>query len=335
MSLPRISGAVMARASLLLIVGILSRAGLAQDLSRKAAGLKETQVPFSLLKPEATFKIGEVADWVQITDDAVWVASSKPASVHRIDPGTNKEVAVIPLPGDPCAGLAFGFGSLWVPLCGKPNSMVRVDGRTNRVSVVLPIGPAGPEGGIATSPDSVWIITDDAGTLVRIDPVTNAVRQKISITPGSYNPCFSEGTVWITGNSANILTAVDAATGDKLASVPVGPQPRFLTAGEGSIWTLNQGDGTVTRVNAQSKKVTATIYVGTPGHGGDIASGAGFVWTSVFDVPLTAIDAKTNRVLGQWVGAGGDSLRFGHDSLWVTDYERGTLSRIAYRETLK
>src|ERR1044071_9013217 len=89
-------------------------------------GVKEFQVPFDSLKPDATFKIGEDADWVQITDDAVWVASSSPASVHRIDPETNKEFSIIPVPGDPCSGLAFGFGSLWVPLCGKPNSMVRI-----------------------------------------------------------------------------------------------------------------------------------------------------------------------------------------------------------------
>jgi sugar lactone lactonase YvrE len=70
-------------------------------------GVKEFQVPFDSLRPEAAFRIGEDADWVQITDDAVWVASSNPASVHRIDPNTNKEVAIVPVPGDPCAGLAF------------------------------------------------------------------------------------------------------------------------------------------------------------------------------------------------------------------------------------
>jgi DNA-binding beta-propeller fold protein YncE len=98
---------------------------------------------------------------------------------------------------------------------------------------------------------------------------------------------------------------------------------------------LNQGDGTVTRVDSQSKKVIATINVGIPGPGGDIAFGEGSVWTSVFGVPVTAIDGKTDKVLRQWVGPGGDSLRFGHDSVWLTDYKRGTLSRITYGETLK
>ena len=340
MSCRCLSRAVMAKAMLLLVMTVISaRAGRAQDSASgsKVArpGVKEVQIPFVSLKPEAIFKIGEVADWVQITDDAVWVGSSKPPSVHRIDPKTNKEVVIVPMPGDPCAGLTFGFGSLWVPLCGKPNSIVRVDSSTNQISATLPIGPAGPEGGIAASSDSIWIVTDDTGSLVRIDPVTNKVRQRISIVPGSYNPFFGEGVVWITGGNANVLTAVDASTGTVLTSIPVGPKPRFLTAGLGSIWTLNQGDGTVTRVDAHSKKVTATITLGTPGHGGDIAWGAGFVWTTVAGVPLTAIDARTNGVLRQWVGPGGDSLRFGHDSVWLTDYKRGILSRIAYRETVK
>ena len=79
-----------------------------------------------------------------------------------------------------------------------------------RSAPFFPLDRRADEGGIAASGDSVWIVTDDAGTLVRIDPATNKVRQRISIAPGSYNPCFSDGTVWITGRTANLLTAVDA-----------------------------------------------------------------------------------------------------------------------------
>jgi len=34
----------------------------------------------------------------------------------------------------------------------------------------------------------------------------------------------------------------------------------------------------------------------------------------------------------QWIGEGGDSLRFGFDSLWITDYKKGLLSRIPIQE---
>ena len=172
------------------------------------------------------------------------------------------------------------------------------------------------------------------GTLNRIDPSTNSVRQKISIPSGSYNPFFSNGIVWVTGVESNVLTAVDAATGKVLESVSVGPKPRFLTSGGGSIWTLNQGDGTVSRVDEKSRKVTASIQVGIPGTGGDIGYGADSVWPTVFEVPLTRIDATPNKVVKQWVGRGGDSLRVGFGSIWITDYKRGLLERIPIQRLL-
>ncbi len=296
------------------------------------------QSPFSSVRPSATFKLGGHPDWMLITADAVWVANDQLKAVQRIDPATNKLVATIQFAAEPCSGLAFGFGSVWVPLCGEPASLARIDPATNRVSAILPIGPADSEGGIAASDDSIWLIVktngvktnggDKNGTLSRIDPVTNGVRAKIATPAGSFNPLFSGGLVWITGTLSNQLTAVDAASDKVIASVPVGPKPRFLTASAGSIWTLNQGDGTVTRVNAKTRRVTATIKAGIPGPGGEMCFGAGAVWATVFDVPLTRIDPRTNKVVQQWVGHGGDSVRVGHGSIWLTDYKRGLLWRI-------
>ncbi len=53
--------------------------------------------------------------------------------------------------------------------------------------------------------------------------------------------------------------------------------------------------------------------LGIPGHGGDIAYANGIVWATTIGLPLTAIDAKTNRVLVQWVGPGGDALKVATD----------------------
>jgi len=305
---------------------------LPSDTERKVAqpGLKKVQVPFQSLQPSATFKIGKTADWVLVTDDAVWVGGSKPYSVQRIDPSTNKVVAKIRLSGEVCSGLTFGFGSVWVPVCGKSPTLARVDVKTNEISAILPFGTAGAEAGITASSDSIWIVPDKKGTLTRIDPQSNAVRQRIAIPPGSYNPLFSDGMIWITGVDSSVLTVVDASSGDVLTSLPVGPEPRFLTSGDGSIWTLNQGDGTMSRVDTSTRKVIATIPVGIPGVGGEICYGANSVWAAKFGIPLTRIDTKTNKVSRQWVGRGGDALRFGHDSIWLTDYHRGLLWRISF-----
>jgi len=298
-------------------------------------GVEEVQVPFSSVTPSATIKVGGTADWVLVTDDAVWVASAKPYAVLRIDPATNKIVATVKVSGEVCSGLASGFGSIWVPTCGKKPALVRVDAAKNTISATLPIAPAGAEGGITTSEDSVWIVTNKDGTLNRIDPSTNTLRQKISIPPASYNPIFSNGIVWVTGVESSVLTVVDAASGKVLESMHVGPKPRFLAAGGGSVWTLNQGDGSVSRVDEKSRKLIATIQVGIPGAGGDIGYGADSVWPTVFGVPLTRLDTATNKVVRQWVGKGGDSLRYGFGSIWLTDYKKGLLLRIPVQQLLK
>ncbi len=280
------------------------------------------------LVPQATLHLGKTADWVVVTPDAVWVGSTGPNAVHRIDPATNRIVATVALDGEPCAGMAAGFNQLWVPLCAAAPSLARIDLSRNALSAVFPVGPVTAEGGIAAGGDSVWLILGKDGELARIDPQGGAIRQVVRVPPGSYNPLYSEGQVWVTRADGAVVTSVDATDGKVLSSVGTGPGPRFLTSGAGRIWTLNQGDGSLTRIDARGVAPAKTVALGTPGHGGDIGFGGGMVWTTMPKVPLTAIDATTAAVKCQWVGPGGDSLGIGHGSIWLTDYDAGTVSRI-------
>ena len=280
------------------------------------------------LKQTATIHLGKTADWVAITSDAVWVGSTGPFAVHKIDPQTNKLVLTVTLGGEPCAGLATGFDSLWVPLCGKTPALARVDLESGRLMNVFKIGPAAAEGGIAISPDSVWLVVDKSGSLARIDPKNGVIRQTVRVPPGSYNPIYDDGQIWVTRAEGSELTSLDGATGAVLASILTGPGPRFLTAGAGAVWTLNQGDGSVTRVDTRTRLVTQTITLGIPGKGGDIHYGGGMVWTTVWRTPLSMIDDASAVLLCQWLGPGGDSLGIGHGAIWLTDYHAGTISRI-------
>ncbi len=286
------------------------------------------------LKPTAVLHLGKTADWVAIAPGAVWVGSTGPFAVHKIDPKTNKRVATVKLPGEPCAGLATGFGSLWVPLCGRTQMLAKVDLLSNKLLNVFNIGPAAAEGGVTASPDSVWLVIDKEGSLARIDPATGTVRQTIQVPPGSYNPFYSDGQVWVTRADRSEITAIDAVTGQVSATAQTGPGPRFLTAGAGAVWTLNQGDGSLTRVDIQTRKATKTIALGTPGHGGDISFGGGMVWTTMWKVPLSVIDGASAALLCQWKGPGGDSLGIGNGAIWLTNYHAGTISRIELDDPL-
>ena len=127
------------------------------------------------------------------------------------------------------------------------------------------------------------------------------------VAAGSLNPIADGGLVWITSVQNNLVTAIDARTGALAGETHTGPSPRFLTAGAGSVWALNQGNGTLTRIDARSRRVLATILLGIPSNGGDIHYGHGTIWAASFRFPLTAVDARNNWVIRQWVGKGGNS----------------------------
>lgn len=281
----------------------------------------------SAITPASVFTVGGTPDWQVVTDDAVWVANGPLNAVHRLDPKTNQVAATVPTGKKPCSGLAAGFGSIWVPNCGD-KTLSRVDVNTNSVVATIPVGPADSEGGIATSPDAVWMLTSQESKLSRIDPNTNAVVAEIDVPEKSASCLYGDGAIWITTPAANKLTRVDPKTNKVTDSIEVGPRPRFQTFGAGSVWTLNQGDGTVSRVDTTTRKVIATIEVGIPGNGGELAFGFGHVWATVFQIPVSEIDPALNKVVRQWVGPGGDSIRVGHESVWLSNLREHNVWRI-------
>src|SRR5215467_12399768 len=89
--------------------GALFAAALAVHLSASADNAPAVRLrPIAELQATAVVRVGATADWVAITEDAVWVGSTGPFAVHRIDPHTNQRAATVTLPGEPCAGLATG-----------------------------------------------------------------------------------------------------------------------------------------------------------------------------------------------------------------------------------
>ena len=284
------------------------------------------QIPIGRLTPEAVFPVPGAPDWMAI-DEAVWVSNEPKDAVARLDPKTNTVAATITPGKRPCSGLAAGFGSLWVPVCGD-KTIARVDLKTGSVTATIPTGIADSEGSVVTGAGSVWLMTDTKGTLARFDPATNKIVAEISVAPGSFGLAFGDGAVWVTSSEKHLVTRVDATTNLVIETIAVAKQPRFIAFGEHAVWTLNQGDGSVSRIDPKTNKVAATIDVGVPGGGGEIAAGEGSVWVTSFGFPISRIDPSSNTVVQQFVGPGGDSIRVGLGSIWLTNLRAGTVWRL-------
>jgi hypothetical protein len=84
----------------------------------------------------------------------------------------------------------------------------------------------------------------------------------------------------------------------------------------------------VSRIDVKSRKLITNIDIGAPGGGGEIAFGEGAVWVTLFEIPLTQIDPETNKVVKQWFGAGGDAVRVGHGSVWLSNLREQNVWRL-------
>jgi virginiamycin B lyase len=301
---------------------------LAQSNKKAPSGLTTPGIQSSMasVKPLATFEVPGAPDWMAVTDSSVWVTSSPKNTVTQLDAKSNAVGHVVTV-AKPCAGLVFAFGSIWSPSCGD-RALVRFNATTGIVQQKIAAGPVDSEGGIAAGDGSVWMLISDSSILARIDAKTNKIEKRITVPAGSVACTFGAGAVWVTSPAKSVVARVDPATNTVTDTIETGSKPRFLTFGGGAVWTLNQGDGTISRIDASTRKLVATIKAGLEGEGGEITFGEGALWTTLIGFPITKIDSKSNHVMRQWSGPGGDSIRIGLGSLWLTDYKGGKVWRI-------
>ena len=293
------------------------------------------KIPIALLEPEAVFMTGGSPDWLMPVEaeDSVWVSDNPNGRVLRLDAKTNTIAASVIVGKNPSSGLAAGFGSLWVPICGD-DTLSRIDLRTNEVTATFPTTTSGWEASIATGAGSVWLMTDANGTLSRFDPATNGVAATIQLPTGSYGLTFGEGALWVTSTEHGTVARVDPSRNLVAATIPVGASPRFIAAGEGAIWALDEGDSRVSRIDPKADELVATIDVGAEDYNG-IAVGEGSVWVSAFDYPLSRIDPSTNQVVQQFYGStGGCAIHVGLGSVWLSNEREGDVWRLDPRRVV-
>ncbi len=285
--------------------------------------------PRNLLIDEAATAILELTgypDWIEIDKNSVWISNGGLNLMQRINPQTNVLEAEVRV-NNPCAAFAIGHGSVWVASCGD-KSIIRISLENNQILAAIPLKIADEEGSISTDGKNVWDLSDAGGTLVKIDPATNAVAASITVKPNSFAVASGFGAVWITNtgamesNDVGSVQRIDPRTLKIVATISVGRQPRFLAAGEKGVWVFNQGDGSVSRIDPQTNLVVATIECQVPGTGGDISAGEGYVWVRAKKELLLVIDPQSNKVIGKFgPPAGSGAVRAGEGFVWVSAHD--------------
>jgi len=284
------------------------------------------QIPIELLKAEVEMDVA-APGWIT-TGESVIVPDSAKNRLVRIDAKTNKQLDEIPSIAKPCSGTVFAFDSLWIPSCGS-QSLTRFDYKAKKITATIATGAADVTIGIATSPDSIWMLTDAKSTLSRIDPEQNKVVGEMRLPAGCNSVAFGEGSLWVACPAEMRILRIDPATNlvDKRIEVSAGA--RSIAFGDSSVWVLCGKEGKIERIDPKTNKVVKTIELGVPGAGGNIAFADGWLWVTQTGFPLTRIDPKSEkeRVVQQFWGVGGGYLTVTTGAVWLSDVGPGKVKR--------
>jgi streptogramin lyase len=178
-------------------------------------------------------------------EGAVWITDEM--NVIQIDPHTNQIVGK-PLPaGEEIITVALGHGTLWT---GSHDDGIisRVDARTH--SVVATIETGFSIHGLAVSEDSAWVLDEHGFGVVRIDPQSNQLQERVPIDFIGSNLAAGAGSVWVapaardsgqaTGNDG--IARIQEAKKETVETIHVGDAPTSeyyaVYFSEGFVWVL-------------------------------------------------------------------------------------------------
>jgi YVTN family beta-propeller protein len=203
-----------------------------------------------------------------------------------------------------------------------------------RFAASIPI--SGP-GNLAVGNGRLWVLTG-AGTVVRIDPATNALVGKPLRVPADAEAiAVGEGALWVTrgalgdlaGPGQNTVTRIDPASGRTVATITVGRAPLDVAVTPSAVWVTTSGGDSLTRIDPQTNRPT-----GRPLSTGDspqsLAVGGGSLWVANHDArTVTRIDLASGTVVADIpVRSEPHRVAYGAGAAWVGNWHDNSVSRI-------
>ena len=178
---------------------------------------------------------------------SVWTADPIRGEILRIDPGSRRVAARIPVHGE--ASVRTGAGAVWA-LAGDllyggdkgPVRLLRIDPATNRITARIPMRtPAGDGFGpvdLQVGGGAIWVVGVDGA--LRIDPVRNVAERFVPFIAGraARGAVTNGGSVWVLGVDGRVRR-LDALTGRTVGDVRVRmPADSHLFGGRPGTLTL-------------------------------------------------------------------------------------------------
>ena len=328
----------------MLVSVLLSACAPAATASPAPTAIPPTSAPTPTAEVSVTPPTAKViAEWkvnnpsgIFIGFDSVWIPGHHDKTTTRIDPATNKVIAVINGTGDH-AEQALAVGDVfWVT--GQQNDTTWIDPKTNTVTTNVPPVP-GHLHYIAYGFNSLWITTAD-NKLDRVDPATSEIIASIPYADG-YADCqgfvfASTSAIWVDQCDHAELIEVDPATNSVVSKTPYATlideakAQRTVPAGKGTdfIWVSNVGG--LLRIDSKTGGGLTFLPL-SPVQSGDgfLAVTDDAIWFGGVG-QINRVNVATNQIDATYTTDPGSiiHLAIGFGSVWLENYQLNLVQRL-------
>src|SRR3954471_18589243 len=163
---------------------------------------------------------------------------------------------------------------------------------------------------------SLWVASNDSGSIVRIDPASNSIVATIPVSTFISGLAPSDDSLWVIDGDARAVRRIDPAT-NKLTtdSIAIGDDGGSLQFVKGALW--QSGRGVAQRIDLAAKKGETPFSLGACGDCGLVILGdAGYALGSgsISRIDLTshqAVATNNSDISGQLLGLGAAGLWMG------------------------
>jgi YVTN family beta-propeller protein len=246
--------------------------------------LTVTEIDLESRRVLRTVGLGFRPDHLAAREDAVWAFNKEERVLAKLGAEQTWERFERPEFSE-VEGVALDDHAVW--LAGG-RRLIRVDPDSGEV--VTSVSVPDQVDGLATAGGEVWALSSAAQAVLRIDPATTEIRDRISlagdVASGPEKFSISAGTdfIWVLNGDAATVAKIDPSLHDVVETyrLPAGRGSLSLAAGEGAAWISNGFDGTITRIDEHTSEV-ASIAVSAYSSPRGVTVAGGLVWVSVAD----------------------------------------------------
>ena len=202
------------------------------------------------------------------------------------------------------------------------------DSGSVREQISIPSAPSD----VAVGVGSVWVTDPSAHRVLRVDPVTRVVIDRIPIGGEPGRLVVAGRAIWVTKTVGGAVARIDPSTGTVSQSVPLeGANVSAIAYGQGWLWAADATNHALVVMDPVAESPRRTIELDlTPSA---VAVAPREVWVAGYDQgTVEEIDPVSRQVRATiHVGQGPSALAVYGDSVWVANSLDGTVSRIDRR----